>query len=131
MLILKKNIIIFATPLAKPVNTMSTIKILLSLLDELALAMEQQNLWQLQPISAEAYASTAPFACDHLSFEQWLQFILLPKMRVCCQQNRLPKSMEIAPMAEIAFADHPGYTELHDLLQRFDQCINQQGQQDA
>ena len=37
--------------------------------------------WQEQAPSAEALASQEPFCVDTLTFEQWLQWIFLPRMK--------------------------------------------------
>ena len=42
--------------------------------------LRQLNLWEEEAPTAEALASSEPFAIDTLSFTQWLQFIFLPTM---------------------------------------------------
>ena len=62
------------------------------------------NLWQSQPPSVEALASRQPFCCDTLAFEQWLQFILIPRMgALIAGGHALPSNIAVAPMAEEAF----------------------------
>lgn len=52
----------------------------------------------------QALASREPFCCDTLSFEQWLQFILIPRMGALIAGNHpLPSNIAVAPMAEEAF----------------------------
>ena len=71
--------------------------------------LEQQlhinRLWASQAPSPEALASQQPFCIDTLSFEQWLQYVFLPRMRLLINERReLPRECAIAPMAEQAFA---------------------------
>ena len=40
-----------------------------------------QNWWSEQPPMSEALASQQPFCVDTLAFEQWLQWIFLPRMK--------------------------------------------------
>ncbi|USD36784.1 MULTISPECIES: YqcC family protein [Ferrimonas] len=68
-------------------------------------ALQQAQLWQQTPVSAEALASTQPFAIDTLSFPQWLQFIYLPKLQALLDAGQpLPTKVAVAPMAEQTFA---------------------------
>jgi uncharacterized protein YqcC (DUF446 family) len=74
-------------------------------LASLLLAVEQElramQLWDQQRPSAEALASNQPFAIDKLSFNQWLQFMFLPRMAGIIEAaSALPESCSIAPMAE-------------------------------
>jgi len=74
-------------------------------LAELLLDVEQHlrdaGLWQSQP-PAEAYlTSEQPFAFDHLSLVQWLQFVFIPRLQgLLASGESLPENCAIAPMAE-------------------------------
>ena len=66
------------------------------------------KLWQAGKPSESALSSTAPFAIDSLTFEQWLQFIFLEKMTQLIQFSLpLPGSMSVLPMAEEYFKNQP------------------------
>ncbi len=74
-------------------------------LSQLLQALEQelrtQDRWDETPPPAAALRSTQPFAVDALSFEQWLQWILLPKLNsLLAQRLPLPTNCAIRPMAE-------------------------------
>lgn len=74
-----------------------------SLLLALTQALHQDNLWAEQSPPPEALVSAQPFACDTLTFAQWLQFIFLPTMTDLIAHNQpLPKQMALTPMAEMA-----------------------------
>lgn len=63
------------------------------------------QLWQAQAPTAEALASTQPFAIDTLNFAQWLQFIFIPRMYQLIEAKApLPNNSGIAPMAEEYFS---------------------------
>lgn len=67
--------------------------------------LRQLQLWEFEMISAAALASTEPFAIDTMSFPQWLQFILLPRLYFMIeQQQELPSYCSVAPMAEVYFS---------------------------
>lgn len=75
-----------------------------SVLIDIESELRQLSLWEQEPPSAEAMASTQPFAIDTLSFPQWLQFIFLPTMYQLIESNaQLPGQCGIAPMAEEYF----------------------------
>lgn len=74
-------------------------------LARLLLAVESElrsmQLWSQQIPSAQALASSEPFAIDQLCFNQWLQFIFVPRMAEIVEAtSALPESCSTAPMAE-------------------------------
>ena len=74
-------------------------------LSDLLIAVENElrtlGLWQQKTPPPQALASTEPFAIDKLSFNQWLQFIFLPRMAEILEStSALPESCSVAPMAE-------------------------------
>ena len=63
------------------------------------------QLWEAHAPSAEALASTQPFAVDTLNFSQWLQFIFIPRMYFMINAEApLPTDCGVAPMAEQYFS---------------------------
>ena len=63
------------------------------------------GLWAQSAPDAELLASRQPFCVDTLGFEQWLQWIFVPRMAVIIEQGRdLPGAFNIAPMGEEALA---------------------------
>ncbi|GAA0784304.1 hypothetical protein GCM10009193_00760 [Shewanella aestuarii] len=94
-------------------------------------ALEQQlkagKLWSTTQPSASAMASTAPFACDTLSFEQWLQFVFIPKMQqLIITKSPLPTNMAVAPMAEQIWQNEADKQIIIKQLVKFDQLIANQ-----
>jgi uncharacterized protein YqcC (DUF446 family) len=66
--------------------------------------LRQLQLWEQEPPSAAALASTAPFAIDTLNFPQWLQFIFIPRLHKLIEMNAaLPAVSGVTPMAEQYF----------------------------
>lgn len=89
--------------------------------------LKQCHLWSDTQPSAAAMASHAPFACDTMAFEQWLQFIFIPKMtELVAQEHPLPTTMAIAPMAEQLWQGMTDYVELIRHLHDFDALLSQQ-----
>lgn len=97
-----------------------------SLLVQIEVQLKLLQLWQLDHPSVEALASREPFCCDTLKFEQWLQFVLIPRMgALIAGDHALPTAIAVAPMAEESFKDLGGNaTELINLIRAFDQLLS-------
>jgi len=102
---------------------------LADLILELEAEMRHIGLWEIQPPTDEALDSLTPFCHDTLRFEQWLQWVFLPKMkRVLETEEGFPASSDIAPLAELRFEQLPQHTEqLLALIEAFDRFINKTG----
>ncbi len=75
-----------------------------TLLLEVEKSLRDLALWSDVQPSPEALASTQPFAVDTLEFQEWLQFIFIPRMaRLVEDGEQLPGNCGIAPMAEESF----------------------------
>ncbi len=67
--------------------------------------LRQLQLWTELPPSAAALASQAPFCCDTIPLQQWLQYVFLPRMQALIDARQpLPTHISICPIAEEAFA---------------------------
>lgn len=87
--------------------------------------LKAQGWWSDDVPSAQVLGSTVPFAVDTMSFEQWLQWIFLPRMALIIEHGHpLPNASGILVMAETVFVDRPEQSrELRRLLATFDQLI--------
>ncbi|WP_041409701.1 YqcC family protein [Shewanella amazonensis] len=98
---------------------------LISLLDELEQALKAALLWRDEMPTAQALASQAPFGCDLLAFEEWLQFIFLPRFRVLLETRQpLPAAMSILPMALHVWGTHADKDALLIILANLDDAVN-------
>ena len=74
------------------------------LLTALETELKQLGLWSVLPPDAQALASRLPFCIDTLHFEQWLQFIFIPKMQLLLDTAApLPAKIALLPLAEQVF----------------------------
>lgn len=75
--------------------------------------------------AAERLASVEPFCVDTLAFEEWLQWIFLPRMKqIIEQQAPLPGACAIQPMAEMVWAEQGEQVAvLLRLLGEFDRLL--------
>jgi uncharacterized protein YqcC (DUF446 family) len=99
-------------------------------LADLLLALEAEmrriGLWESAAPPAAALRSTAPFCYDTLAFEQWLQWVLLPRMKELLENDGYwPARCDIFPLAEQAFAEQETDTDvLLLLIRRLDELIS-------
>lgn len=100
-------------------------------LADLLLAIEQEmrriGLWEALPPPPEDLASQLPFCYDTLRFHQWLQWILLTRLRALVEAGAdLPGNSDIHPLAEHSFADlHHDTDRLLVLIAELDHVLNQ------
>lgn len=77
---------------------------LLELLVDLETALQRQRLWDATAPSPEALASELPFCVDSMHFQQWLQWIYIPRLRALVEAGgALPQGSQILPYAEESF----------------------------
>ena len=97
-----------------------------SALMDIEAEMHRLNLWADQPLPVEAFTSEQPFCIDTMDFPQWLQFVFLPRMHDLLESSSpLPDTCQIAPMAEMYFAEmRLDCQELLKLLNRIDELLS-------
>jgi uncharacterized protein YqcC (DUF446 family) len=98
---------------------------LCGLLDALEGELQHLSLWASEPPPSRALQSNLPFCVDTLSFDQWLQWVLLPQMRHLLSLHApLPEACAIAPMAELTYEESSLDTSrLEGLLAAIDQLV--------
>jgi len=84
-----------------------------------------QGWWAAESPSVQALSSQQPFCIDTLAFEQWLQWILLPRMKQLLESGApLPQASGIQAMAEQVYGESSIKARvLIDLLGEFDRLI--------
>jgi uncharacterized protein YqcC (DUF446 family) len=97
-----------------------------TLLAQLEQHLKQLDLWGDVIPSSEQLNSIQPFAVDTLTFEQWLQFIFIPKMTLLLKnQASLPITMDIHSMAEESFKGKlTPFSKLLVTIKQLDQLIS-------
>ncbi|MCB1876650.1 MAG: YqcC family protein [Chromatiales bacterium] len=88
------------------------------------------DLWSSVSPPEDALASNAPFCYDTLALHEWLQWVLLPRMKAIIEGGlQLPEHSGIAPLGEQVFPDLTQDTDdLLLLLRRFDEFIEGHGE---
>ncbi|WON75998.1 YqcC family protein [Serratia sp. UGAL515B_01] len=93
-------------------------------------SMQDLTLWQASPPEPAAFSSTEPFCVDSMLAEEWLQWVLLPRMYALLESDTpLPTRFVIAPYFEVALKDRqPSSMRLLVLLQQLDSLLNKEPQ---
>lgn len=97
----------------------SALKKALNTLEEV---MHHFSLWPASRPSSSAMQSTVPFAVDTMSFECWLAYIFIPKMRAMINAGQPLPNMQIMPAAEV-YLSVPS-NEIMLLLRDIDDIVN-------
>ncbi len=95
------------------------------LLRKLESELRAQGRWGDSPPPPDALLSEEPFAVDRLDFDQWLQWVLLPKMnQLLVQQLPLPADCAIQPMAEEVYGPaDPGGARITRIVGEIDALL--------
>ncbi|EKE74057.1 YqcC family protein [Gallaecimonas xiamenensis] len=97
----------------------------LALMGQIEMEMRLHRLWADTAPSDQALASVEPFAVDTLSFEQWVQFIYLPKLKVMLTLGQAPSNVCVCPMAEESWRHHgERLNPLLDLVADLDELLS-------
>ncbi len=87
--------------------------------------MRRIGMWQNEPLADDAYGFRMAFAMDTMAFGQWLQFILLPRVREIIREGgAFPASSSVAAQAAREFDGVPEASRLIELLVAFDALFN-------
>ncbi|HEX7081082.1 MAG TPA: YqcC family protein [Gammaproteobacteria bacterium] len=95
-------------------------------IDRLEATLRAADEWEDEAPPERLLASREPFCYDTLTFHQWLQWQMIPRMRhILDHHEALPKSSAILPYAE-EFVEDQGRLgrELLRLIERFDELIS-------
>jgi uncharacterized protein YqcC (DUF446 family) len=82
--------------------------------------MRASGLWQSQPLRPEQLKFSRAFAMDTMAFQQWLQFIFVPKVREAIASNSFPPNSQVGAQAVREFDTVPDASRLSSLLSEFD-----------
>lgn len=93
-------------------------------IEALEVELKQQKLWSQAAPDARAMASEMPFSHDTMSLDNWLQWILIPRMRALLDAGApLPGECDVASYAEVVFGG-PRYANLIGKIKALDDSIN-------
>lgn len=91
-------------------------------LQQIEAVLKGLGMWSSEPPSKTALESTMPFAVDTMSFEQWVQYIFIPKIQNMIELKQLPPGpAQIHPIAEEVYKEQKNTKPLLDLFKVYDE----------
>ena len=88
---------------------------------EIEAEMKRIGYWSHNPLPEEAYDFQEAFAMDKMPFTQWLQFILVPRVRqIIEQEGTFPTESMVGVQAVREFDGDDNASHLVTLLSEFD-----------
>ncbi|MBS1982899.1 MAG: YqcC family protein [Bdellovibrionales bacterium] len=94
--------------------------------------LKSMGVWQTSPPPPKAFESTAAFYADTMSYYQWLQFVLLKRIRkIVEERGTFPQRSQTGAYAVRELHGHPEASELINALSEFDDFIESTGKPPA
>ena len=98
-----------------------------AILDEIEQELQVLEHWggEKNRPHEKAFLSTAPFCIDTMDFHQWLEYVLVAKMRQLIKEGKpLPKKMLLHPVAQEYWRGNwAKYRRLIGVLRKLDECF--------
>ncbi len=92
---------------------------------EIVAELRRLNRWSAEPLPAEKFKNMGAFGINTMAFEQWLQFILIPRIHAIVElKGDFPRGSMLASYANRVFDGDSEVGVLHDLLYEVDKLIN-------
>jgi uncharacterized protein YqcC (DUF446 family) len=88
--------------------------------DEIEAEMRRIGMWQSAALRPGQMKFEQAFAMDTMTFEQWLQFVFLPRVRESVASNDFPATSEVGAQAAREFDGNLEAGRLVTLLSEFD-----------
>lgn len=87
--------------------------------------LKRLGRWRDQPLPEEAFRDMGAFGSKTMTYEQWIQFVLLPNIdTIIAGQADLPEESNLAVYGIRYFDGDPDAGPLIDLLNELDQIVN-------
>lgn len=92
---------------------------------EIEAELKRLKRWSAEPLREERFENMGAFGGNSMTFEQWIQFVLLPRIHGIVQtKGDFPESSSVAPYAIRVFDGDIEAGHLHELLYDLDTLIN-------
>lgn len=87
--------------------------------------LRRLNRWQADPLPNETFTDMGAFGANTMSYEQWLQFVLIPRIsEIIESKEAFPQESQLAIYAIRYFDGDYDSTALQGILYDLDQLIN-------
>lgn len=93
-------------------------------IDAIEAEMKRIGYWSSDPLQEEAYDFKQAFAMDTMTFPQWLQFILIPRVhQIISEKGDFPTDSMVGVQAMREFDGNADAAHLVSLLGEFDRLF--------
>jgi uncharacterized protein YqcC (DUF446 family) len=93
--------------------------------NEIEAELRALGRWSNEDLPHDCYENMGAFGSNTMAFEQWLQFILIPRIRQIIEaKDNFPSGSQLASYAIRVFNGDPESNKLHELLYDLDKLIN-------
>jgi uncharacterized protein YqcC (DUF446 family) len=93
--------------------------------NEIETELKRLNRWSIEPLPPDKFENMGAFGSDNMTFEQWLQFILIPRIRAIVEvKGDFPRGSMLTSYAIRVFDGDSEVGALRDLLYEVDKLIN-------
>jgi uncharacterized protein YqcC (DUF446 family) len=100
-------------------------------IDEIEAEMRRMGMWQNEPLTPEQLDFKKPFGMDRLAFEQWLQFVLIARVReIVAGKGKFPTGSQVGDQAFrewVMWGSRQDVDPLIKLLREFDALFGKPG----
>src|SRR5688572_4673308 len=106
-------------------DTFQPYELVLIKASEIEAELKRLNRWSISPLPPDKFEDMGAFGGNTMSFEQWLQFVLIPRIQeIVDQKEDFPRESMLAPYAIRYFNGDMGVDDLQQLLYDLDLLIN-------
>jgi len=103
-----------------------------SIAEEIETELKRMGRWMENPLPDELFENMGAFGSNTMSFEQWLQFVLVPRIReIIVSKGEFPKESNLATYAIRNFDGDPEAESIQKILHELDQLINKKQERAA
>jgi len=93
--------------------------------DEIETELKRLGRWMDSSLPREVFEDMGAFGSNTMSFEQWLQFVLIPRIReIVHKRGEFPAGSNLAPHAVRYFDGDYDADSLREILYNLDKLIN-------
>jgi uncharacterized protein YqcC (DUF446 family) len=92
---------------------------------EIEVELKKLGRWMENPLPDEAFENMGAFGSNTMGFEQWLQFVLIPRIKeIVEEKSEFPAGSNLATYAISYFDGDYDADPLREILYQLDQLIN-------
>jgi len=118
--------------MASPPEGFDVYELLAKKAGEVENELRRLNRWQDLPLSTDKFEDMGAFGSNTMTFEQWIQFVLLPRIaQIVLNKGELPADSMLSTYAVRVFDGDPDTSNLIDLLCGIDELSRKPTQEAA